>query len=83
MYFMQVAREPLRLKFAPHVYGPYAENLRHVLRMINGHFIRVTVMEETDPIVGSIWFRALLATRTNSLPTIGDVRAFREGRQAC
>ena len=39
MYFMQVAREPLRLKFAPHVYGPYAENLRHVLRMINGHFI--------------------------------------------
>ena len=39
MYFMQVAGEPLRLKYKQAQYGPYAENLRHVLRKIEGHFV--------------------------------------------
>ncbi len=39
MYFMQEAGEPLRLKFQKGHYGPYAENLRHVLRNIDGHLI--------------------------------------------
>lgn len=39
MYFMQEAGEPLRLKFKQAPYGPYAENLRHVLRTIEGHLI--------------------------------------------
>ena len=39
MYFLQVAGQPLRLKFTKGRYGPYAENLRHVLRSIDGHFI--------------------------------------------
>jgi O-acetyl-ADP-ribose deacetylase (regulator of RNase III) len=39
MYFMQVAGEPLRLKYRQALYGPYAENLRHVLRAIDGHLI--------------------------------------------
>ncbi len=39
MYFMQVAGEPLRLKYAKGHYGPYAENLRHVLRAIEGHLL--------------------------------------------
>ncbi len=39
MYFMQVAGEPLRLKYIKGPYGPYAENLRHVLRSIEGHLI--------------------------------------------
>lgn len=39
MYFMQEAGEPLRLKFTQAPYGPYAENLRHVLRTIEGHLI--------------------------------------------
>ena len=39
MYFMQVAGEPLRLDFQKARYGPYAENLRHVLRQIEGHLI--------------------------------------------
>lgn len=39
MYFMQEAGEPLRLKFTKGFYGPYAENLRHVLTHIEGHFI--------------------------------------------
>ena len=39
MYFMQVAGEPLRLRFQKAHYGPYAENLRYVLRDIEGHQI--------------------------------------------
>lgn len=39
MYFMQEAGAPLRLQFKPAAYGPYAENLRHVLHAIEGHLI--------------------------------------------
>jgi O-acetyl-ADP-ribose deacetylase (regulator of RNase III) len=39
MYFLQVSGEPLRLQFVKGPYGPYAENLRHVLRAIEGHLI--------------------------------------------
>lgn len=39
MYFLQVAGEPLRLRYVKAPYGPYAENLRHVLREIEGHLI--------------------------------------------
>ncbi len=39
MYFMQEAGEPLRLRFAKGPYGPYAENLRHVLNAIEGYYV--------------------------------------------
>ena len=39
MYFMQVAGEPLKLRFVKGHYGPYAENLRHQLHAVEGHFI--------------------------------------------
>lgn len=39
MYFMQEAGEPLRLKYTKAHYGPYAENLRHVLIKIEGHLV--------------------------------------------
>lgn len=39
-YFLQMAGEPLKLEFKAHYYGPYAENLNHVLQRIEGHFIR-------------------------------------------
>lgn len=39
VYFMQVIGEPLRLKFKKAFYGPYAENLRHVLQVLEGHWI--------------------------------------------
>ena len=39
MYFMQEAGEPLKLRFTQALYGPYAENLRHVLNAIEGHLI--------------------------------------------
>lgn len=39
MYFMQEAGEPLRLKYIKHHYGPYADNLRHVLHTVEGHLV--------------------------------------------
>lgn len=39
MYFLQEAGEPLRLKFVKAPYGPYAENLRHVLKAVEGYYV--------------------------------------------
>lgn len=39
MYFMQETGESLRLKFTKGFYGPYAENLRHVLHAIEGRLV--------------------------------------------
>jgi len=39
MYFMQEAGEPLRLKYQKAPFGPYADNLRHVMNTIDGHLI--------------------------------------------
>ena len=38
-YFLQVAGEPLRLNYQKAFYGPYADELRHVLNRLEGHFI--------------------------------------------
>ncbi len=39
MYFLEAAGQPLKLTYAKGYYGPYAENLRHVLQAINGYLI--------------------------------------------
>ena len=39
MYFMHVAGQRLKLRYTKGPYGPYAENLRHVLNAVEGHFI--------------------------------------------
>lgn len=39
MYFLQEAGEPLKLKYVKAPYGPYAENLRHVLNAVEGHLV--------------------------------------------
>jgi hypothetical protein len=39
-YLLQEAGEPLRLKFEAGIYGPYADNLRHVLNHMEGHYIQ-------------------------------------------
>ncbi|GIW72678.1 MAG: Appr-1-p processing protein [Planctomycetota bacterium] len=49
MYFLQEAGEPLKLRFAKGPYGPYAENLRHVLREVEGTFIKGYGGEEESP----------------------------------
>lgn len=39
MYFLQEAGEPLRLRYTPHIYGPYADNLRQVLNDLEGTYL--------------------------------------------
>ena len=39
LYFMQEAGQDLRLRYAKAPYGPYAENLRHVLHAVEGHLV--------------------------------------------
>jgi len=38
LYFLQIGGEDLRLRFEKGTYGPYADNLRHVLTRFEGHF---------------------------------------------
>ena len=38
-YFLQTAGEQLKLRFTKHQYGPYANNLKHVLQKLDGHYI--------------------------------------------
>ncbi len=49
MYFMQEAGEKLRLNFKVAPYGPYAENLRHLLILIEGHLIQGFGEGKDDP----------------------------------
>ncbi len=39
MYFLQESGEPLRLRYRKNIYGPYAENIRHVLNAMEGYMI--------------------------------------------
>jgi O-acetyl-ADP-ribose deacetylase (regulator of RNase III) len=39
MYFMQESGEDLRLRYSDHYFGPYADNLRHVLKALEGHHL--------------------------------------------
>lgn len=39
-YFLQETGEILKLPYQKHLYGPYADNLNHVLKHIEGHYIR-------------------------------------------
>lgn len=40
MYFMQEAGQPLKLKYQADKYGPYAVNLSHLLKRLDGHYIQ-------------------------------------------
>lgn len=39
MYFLQEAGQPLKLRYEANRYGPYADNLRHVLIRLEGHHL--------------------------------------------
>ena len=39
LYFMQEAGESLQLRYVKALYGPYAENLRHLLLSVDGHMV--------------------------------------------
>jgi len=55
MYFLQESGEQLRLNYVKHHYGPYADNLRQVLRLMEGHYISgfgdgSAPIEEAEPL---------------------------------
>lgn len=55
MYFLQAAGEDLRLQYVPAHYGPYAENLNHVLQAVEGHYLvgygdRSARVDEAQPL---------------------------------
>lgn len=49
MYFMQEAGQPLKLKYQADLYGPYAPNLSHVLKRLDGHFLLGYGTGSSDP----------------------------------
>lgn len=49
MYFMQESGEPLKLNYSKGTYGPYSENLRHLLSRIEGYFINGYGDAEDNP----------------------------------
>lgn len=56
MYFLQEAGEDLRLRFVDHYFGPYADSLRHVLKALEGHYLRgfgdgSNPVEHSEPVV--------------------------------
>ena len=46
-YFLQRLGQPLKLRFEPHYYGPYADGVRHVMQHLNGAYL--TGMEQGTP----------------------------------
>jgi O-acetyl-ADP-ribose deacetylase (regulator of RNase III) len=38
-YFVQEAGEPMKLQYIKHQFGPYANNLNHLLQTLDGHYI--------------------------------------------
>lgn len=56
VYFLQRAGEPLQLHFVKHHYGPYADNLRKVLRVVEGHYVSgfgdgSKLVRESEPLI--------------------------------
>ena len=48
-YLLQAAGQDLKLRFSPTYYGPYADNLRHVLNRLEGHYITGVGDDSTRP----------------------------------
>lgn len=71
MYFMQEAGEILRLQYVEALYGPYANNLRHVLKEIEGHLVSGYADGGDAPI-----------KQLELVPgAVGDANAFLEGNE--
>lgn len=49
MYFLQAAGEPLQLKYERGPYGPFAKDLRHVLRRVNGYLLTGYMADADSP----------------------------------
>lgn len=74
MYFLQVAGEGLGLRYERNVYGPYADNLRAVLRDVEGHYLEgfgdgSQLMELSEP------FRLLPGAYESAAETLRELPA--------
>lgn len=74
MYFLQEAGEELSLRYESNHYGPYADNLRAVLREIEGHYLEgfgdgSKRVEVSEP------FRLLPGARDAALQALSDRQA--------
>lgn len=49
---------PLKFKFKPHIYGPYADELRHLLITLNGHYLCCEKKINDARPFDSIWFNS-------------------------
>lgn len=84
-YFLQEAGEPLRLRYEPGHYGPYATNLNKVLERIEGHLIRgygdsQKPDVEVALLPGAVCeAEAFLAARSDSQARLARVSALIEG----
>jgi O-acetyl-ADP-ribose deacetylase (regulator of RNase III) len=85
-YFMQLSGERLNLRFVAHHYGPYADALRKVLEVMEGHYISGLGDDATRP---DVTFELLpgaldraqeaLADRPSTRRAIDNVLAIIEG----
>ena len=74
MYFMQEAGEPLKLRYEKAPYGPYAENLRHVLSRSRVTSYRATLTVATLLTNSSTWCLVPSRTRERSLEGCPETR---------
>lgn len=88
MYLLQASGEELRLRYAKDRYGPYADNLRHVLKAVEGHFLlgygdASKTVHAAEPIIvlpGAVdEARSVLATTPATLGRIARVLQLIEG----
>ena len=86
MYFMQESGEPLDLNFEKGHYGPYAENLRHLLSRVEGHLISGYAdggddpAKELEPVPGAVEDAdAFLANRPDTLKRLNQVADLMDG----
>lgn len=88
MYFLQVLGEPLRLNYTKNRYGPYADNLRHVLHAVEGHYLtgfgdgsaRVLEAEPIRTLPGAIdAAEAVLADHPETVARIDQVMGIIDG----
>ena len=74
MYFMQEAGEGLKLQYHKGPYGPYARNLRHVLNLMEGHFISGYGDAEDNPEREISLLPGILPQAENFLENHGSTR---------
>lgn len=86
LYFLQLAGEPLRLRWRKAAYGPYAENLRLVLQAVEGHFItgytdgRDAPHKPLAPMPGAVeQAQAVLAAQPDTAARLARVVALADG----